>query len=323
VARIAQIREEYLKRGLTGPATAAGPSPSRVRRRVLEDQLASLKRENDDLGRTMYEAAQVQRRLCGPRYFHTGGYEFAGEIFPLRHLSGDFIILMQLEGDLIFAIGDIAGKGVAAGIWFTLVVGMIRRAISTHCDPAAALLAVDRDLLLTGVEFPLTTLFLGRLKLASGELTFCNAGHPAALLIRHNGDVEELSEGGPILGVISGAQFVNGRTTVGRNNTLVAYSDGIAECRNESGVEFGTERLLSALQAFSNRSPSATLFSVLAAVENFVGNGHREDDIALLVLDRLDSCATDRSQRHAAGRQKISTGKLLTRLALDSWRRPR
>jgi serine phosphatase RsbU (regulator of sigma subunit) len=300
VASVAQIRKEYQKRGWIDPARAASPSLSRVRRRMLEDQLVSLKRENDDLNRTMYEAAQVQRRLCGPRYFRTGGYEFASEIFPVRHLSGDFVILMQLEGDLIFAIGDIAGKGVAAGMWFTHVVGMIRRAISTHGDPAAALLAVDRDLLLTDVEFPLTTLFLGRLNLSSGELTFCNAGHPAALLVRDNGDVEELSEGGPILGVISGAQFVNGRTTVGPHNTLVAYSDGIAECRNESGNEFGTERLLSAVQAFSNRNPSATLFSVLAAVENFAGNGHSEDDIALLVLHRLGSCETDRSERHAA-----------------------
>lgn len=290
MASVGQIREEYQKRGWTGPTTTNSRSRSRVRRRVLEDQLASLKRENDDLNRTMYEAAQVQRRLCGPRYFCAGGYEFASEIFPVRHLSGDFIILRQLDGEVIFAIGDIAGKGVAAGMWFMHVVGMVRRAISIHGDPAAALVAVDRDLLLTGVELPLTTLFLGRLKLASGELTFCNAGHPPALLIRDNGDVEELSEGGPILGVISGAKFVNGRTTVGSNNTLVAYSDGIAECRNESEVEFGMERLLSAVQAFSNRRPSATLFSVLAAVETFAGSGHREDDIALLVFRRLGSC---------------------------------
>ena len=299
MASIAQIREKYRKRGWVGPATAS-PSPSRVRRSVLENQLATLKRENDDLNRTMYEAAQVQRRLCGPRYFRTGDYELASEIFPVRHLSGDFIILMQLGGDLVFTIGDIAGKGVAAGMWFTHVVGMIRRAISTHGDPAAALLAVHRDLALTGVELPLTTLFLGRLKLGSGELTFCNAGHPAALLIRDNGAVEELSEGGPILGVMSSAQFVNGRTTVGSNDALVAYSDGIAECRNESEVEFGTERLLTAVQAFSNRGSSAMLFSVLAAVENFAGNGHREDDIALLVLHRLGGCEIDLSERHAA-----------------------
>jgi serine phosphatase RsbU (regulator of sigma subunit) len=299
VASVAQIREEYHKRGWTGPVTTASPR-SRSRRRVLEDQLLRLKRESDGLNRAMYEAAQVQRKLCGPRYFRAGAYEFASEIFPVRHLSGDFINVMQLDGDLVFAIGDIAGKGLLAGMWFTHVVGLIRRAIATHSDPAAALSSVDRDLLLTGVEFPLTTLFLGRLKLATGELTYCNAGHPPALLIGNNSEVEELNEGGPILGAISGAPFVNGKTTLGPNSTLIGYSDGIAECRNESGVEFGIERLLSAVQAFSHRSPSATLFSVLAAVENYTGDGHREDDISLMVLRRLDVCELDRSERHAA-----------------------
>src|SRR5205823_2867019 len=80
--------------------------------RALEDQLASLTRQHDDLRSSMYEAAQVQRRLCGPRHLHAGSYEFASEIFPVRHLSGDFINVMQFEGDLVFAIGDIAGKGL-------------------------------------------------------------------------------------------------------------------------------------------------------------------------------------------------------------------
>jgi sigma-B regulation protein RsbU (phosphoserine phosphatase) len=292
VASVAQIREDYHKRGWTGPLAPAVPNTNRSRRRVRQDQLANLKRENDELNRAMYEAAQVQRRLCGPRYFRTGPYEFASEIFPVRHLSGDFISVMQLEGDLVFAIGDIAGKGLMAGMWFTHMVGMIRREISTYGDPAAALSAVDRNLLISGVEFPLTTLFVARLNPLTGELIYCNAGHPPALLIRENGKSEELAQGGPILGAISGAAFVNGTARLSTNNTLLAYSDGIAECRNESGIEFGTERLVSAMRAFSPCNPSAMLFSVLAAVENFAGRRHREDDIALMVLHRLGSCET-------------------------------
>ena len=279
MACVAPIREEYPKRTTT--------VSSRSERHVLGNQLASLKRENDDLNRAMLEAAQVQRRLCGPRYFRAGSYEFASEIFPVRHLSGDFITLMQIEGDLVFVIGDIAGKGLIAGMWFTHMVGMIRREIAARHDPAAALTAVDRDLLLTGVEFPLTTLFLARLDLPSGELTYCNAGHPPVLLVRENGEVEELSQGGPVLGVITGDGFVNGNTRLNGNNTLLAYSDGIAECRNDSGIEFGAERLLNVAKAFSSLNANEMLFSVLAAAETFVGRQHREDDIALLVLRRL------------------------------------
>jgi sigma-B regulation protein RsbU (phosphoserine phosphatase) len=241
----------------------------------------------------MYEAAQVQRRLCGPRYLRAGSYEIASEIFPVRHLSGDFINLAWVEGDLVFAIGDIAGKGLMAAMWFTHVVGMIRRHILELGDPAAAVSAVDRELLLTGFEFPLTTLFLGRVNLESGELTYCNAGHPPALLIGKYNETHELHIGGPVLGAISRASFVNGRASLGPGNSLLAYSDGIAECRNESGFEFGTEGVVNAARAFSGSNSEVMLFSVLAAVENFVGSRHRDDDIALMVLNRLDSCEID------------------------------
>src|SRR5437870_11838747 len=104
------------------------------RNRVLEDQLATLRREHDDLRRTMYEAAQVQRKLCGPRLLRREPFEIASEIFPVRHLSGDFISVFELGTDLVFAIGDIAGKGLSAGMWFTHVVGMVRLQIEALGD---------------------------------------------------------------------------------------------------------------------------------------------------------------------------------------------
>ncbi len=288
MASVAQIRR-YQNRKRNGSQATTQPA-RRPHRRALEDQLASLKREHDDLRRSMYEAAQVQRRLCGPRHLRAGSYEFASEIFPVRHLSGDFISLLQIEGDLVFAIGDIAGKGFMAAMWFTDMIAMIRRQMSAVCDPAAALSAVNRDLLLTGLEVPLTTLFLARVNLESSELKYCNAGHPPALLFTENGEVEELRAGGPVLGAISKASFENGTARLRPGNTLIAYSDGIPECRNESGTEFGAKGLLDATLSVSDCKPSVMLFSVLAAVENFAGSQRREHDIALAVLHRFRNC---------------------------------
>ena len=287
VASVAQIRKQFQKTKWVGPVVAADPRTGRPRHRG--DQRASLKREHDDLRRAVFEAAQLQRTLCGPRHLRTGSYEFASEIFPVRHLSGDFITLLQIEGDLVFAIGDIAGKGLMAAMWFADVVGMIRRQMTTVGDPAVALSSVNRDLLLTGLEVPLITLFLARVNMEKGELTYCNAGHPPALLLRGNGEVAELSAGGPVLGVLSGASFTNGRERLCPGNTLLAYSDGIAECRDESGAEFGAKGLLHAARTLSGCKANAMLFSVLAAVEDFAGSQHREDDVALVVLHRFDS----------------------------------
>ena len=291
MASVAQIRKQFQKTRWAGSDGTADAKTVRPRHR--DDQLARLKREHDDLRRAVYEAAQVQRKLCGPRHLRAGSYEFASEIFAARHLSGDFITLLQIEGDLVFAIGDIAGKGLMAAMWFTDVIGMIRRQMITVGDPAAALSSVNRDLLLTGLDVPLITLLLARVNVETGDLTYCNAGHPPALLLRGNGDVAELSAGGPVLGALPAASFTNGSERLCPGNTLLAYSDGIAECRNESGAEFGAKGLLQAARTFSSCKPNAMLFSVLAAVEDFAGNLHREDDVALVVLHRFGSCKND------------------------------
>ena len=104
MASVAQIRSSYQNRRRSA-VTATTQAGIRPRHHALEDQLASLKREHDDLRRAMYEAAQVQRRLCGSRHLRAGSYEFASEIFPVRHLSGDFISLFEVQDDLVFAVG--------------------------------------------------------------------------------------------------------------------------------------------------------------------------------------------------------------------------
>ena len=265
----------------------ARPTDAARHHAAVEEQLAQLRREHDDLRRMFFEAAQVQRRLCGPRYRRLGAFEVASEIFPVRHLSGDFVIVFEYASDLVFAIGDISGKGLPAGMWFTHVVSLLRQQFEVCGDPAATLSAVNRDLLRTCLNVPLTTLFLARLHLKTAEVTYCNAGHPPALLLRANRQVESLQEGGPILGVATGAGFANGQVALRPGDSLLGYTDGIVECRNRDGFEFGVERLLTAAQVDGSAAASATLFSVLGAVEDFSGSYPREDDLAVIAVHWL------------------------------------
>ncbi len=257
-------------------------------RRALEDDLARLRREHDELKRVVFEAAQTQRRLCGPRYLRRGPFEVAGEIFPAGHLSGDLVTVLDGERDLVLATGDIAGKGLPAALWFAHLVGMIRLEAAWEASPAAALWALNRDLCRMQLAAPLTSLFLARLNLPTGEVVYSNAGHPPALLLSEDSRVESLAEGGPLLGVLPEARFVDGRSWLQPGDTLLGYSDGITECCDPSGEEFGIERLIAAARRASPSSCTATLFSVLGAVEDFAGNQPRKDDLAVLVARRTN-----------------------------------
>src|SRR5256884_446886 len=112
---------------------------------AVKEELDAVRREQAKLQQAIYEAAQVQRRLCAPRELTSGEFEIASEIFPVRHLSGDFFKVMELDPVLGLAVGDIAGKGLTAGIWQTHLLGLIQRCARSHSDAADAVAEVNRD----------------------------------------------------------------------------------------------------------------------------------------------------------------------------------
>src|SRR5262249_35027645 len=153
---------------------------------------------------------QVPRRLSGPRRIRRGPYEIASEIFPVQFFSGDLVSVFDAGDATVFAVGDIAGKGLTAAMWSTHVLGLVRTYSSALRSPGAALKAINRDLYALG-SVPLTTMVLVRLDWRRGELEYSNAGHCVPLLYRAHGDVEQLSTGGPVLAAIHDAKFAAAR----------------------------------------------------------------------------------------------------------------
>lgn len=259
----------------------------------LKEELDAHRREHAKLQQAVFEAAQVQRRLCAPRELAWGEFEIAGEIFPVRHLSGDFFKVTELDGALGIAVGDIAGKGLTAGIWLTYLLGLVQCCVRKCGDPAQAAAEVNRELCQDSGEPPLTALFLARLDSHGNQLTYCNAGLPAPLLLRQNKSVERLEAGGPMLGALEQAKFESGSVRFNPGDMLVAYSDGVTECRNPQEQEFEVERLLAAASAARGASANQALFSTLGAVLDFANASPPGDDLTLLVVRRRPGIPAD------------------------------
>ncbi len=265
--------------------TSASLAEAAAETAVWREQIASLTAQRDLLQRALSEAAQVQRKLSGPRQFRRADFEIAGESFPAQYVSGDLLTVFETGGQTLFAIGDICGKGLFAGMWFTHLSGLIRIFAEECPDPAQIAARINSHLASLPPEPPLATLFLGCLNPHSGQLTYCNAGHPAPLLLRADGQVETLAAGGPLLGALAGAAFNNGQVCLAPGETLIGYSDGVVECRNRNGQDFDGSRLAAAAAA-AIPSAASILFSVLGATQDFAAAQPRADDIALLVVHR-------------------------------------
>jgi len=262
-----------------------------TRRRDLEFKLAALQKDYADLHTAIFEAAQVHRRLCAPRLVRAGDFEIASEIFAVRHLPGDFFTAQQQSEHVMFALGDISGKGLAAGMWTTHIVGLTNNYSTASSEPQAIVAGVNRDLCGMPLTMSLASLFLGKLDPMTGTLEYCSAGHPPALLLRANGDLESLSEGGLLLGVTSDASYSSAKVQLSPDDVLLIYSDGIVESLNEKGDEFGLARLREELRRAQTQPADAILFSVLGAVQDFAETRPLMDDMTLAVIRRKTAVA--------------------------------
>lgn len=252
----------------------------------LQDEMSSLVREKFDLHAQLFEAAQIQRKLSGPRSLRCGSVEFASEVFAERYLSGDFTVLSQNGSKVLATLGDIAGKGFAAGMWFTNLAALLQCYGRPDSDPAEIVSEISRHLCYLRPTAPFVTAFLAQVDCNVGNVTYTNAGHFPPILLRADGQSELLETGGPLLGAVADANFESGHVVLEPGDTLVAYSDGVLECRNPDGEEFGPDRLLVALQQARQSSARATLITLLAVVQDFANGNPPSDDISLTVIQR-------------------------------------
>jgi serine phosphatase RsbU (regulator of sigma subunit) len=252
----------------------------------LQEDVYCLLRERTDLHAQIFDAAQIQRKLSGPRELRQGNLQVASEVFAARFLSGDFTTLSQSGSNVLAVLGDIAGKGIAAGMWFTHLAGLLQSYGRPDYDPARIAREINRHLCYLRPVAPFVTAFFALIDCDLGRLTYCNAGHFLPILLHSDGRTDLLGTGGPLLGAIDGAEFHSGNLILEPGDTLVAYSDGVLECRNPSGEEFGVDRLMAALREAEQQSAQATLMMLLAAVQDFA-NGHPLcDDLSLTVIQR-------------------------------------
>ena len=291
------------------------PRPKRsvkVPRQELEVKLADLQQDYAELHTEIYEAAQVHRRLCAPRHVRFGNFEIASEIFAVRHLPGDFFTVEEKSEGVILALGDICGKGLAAGMWTTHLVGLLGARVATTSKPEAIVAGVNRDLCLLKSFMPLASLFLAKLDPITGIVKYCSAGHPPALLLRANGELELLSEGGLLLGVVPAAPYLCGSIELGVGDVLMVYSDGITESLNRAGEEFGYSRLEAQLRSAQAgaadamleakqrdaqaANANAVLFSVLGAVQDFAATCPVVDDMSLAIVRKMSEVRDQSSE---------------------------
>src|SRR6476646_9222026 len=156
---------------------------------------------------------------------------------------------------LAITIADVVGKGIPAALLMSNLQAAVRAFASEAVEPQALCHQVNRILCGNIAEGRFISFFYSVHDAPTGTMTYTNAGHYLPMLIRADGAVERLGEGGPVLGVIPDAEYDQAQVSIGPGDRLVMFTDGLTEARDEADEEFGEARLLEA--AVAHRGCSA------------------------------------------------------------------
>ncbi len=256
--------------------------------RIEQTRFAEIEQVRQLLARDLEQAAEIQKRFLPGVAPTIRGLDLAGHNAACRTVGGDYYDFFPYEaGRVAMVLGDVSGKGMPASLLMMGLQARVEVLIEEPKDLAQVMTKLNR---ITSANCPsnrFISLFFCILDGDTGELTFCNAGHNPPLVIRANGEWEQLKGGGPVIGILPSIEYQEYRLHMEAGDTLAIYSDGVTEAEDPDSEEFEVERLVEAIAKSRHLSASQIVADVNKAVADFTRGAPQSDDITLIIARRV------------------------------------
>lgn len=275
--------------------------------------------EREKLEREVEIAAEVQARLFPSQVPDLLTVEIAAECRAARGVAGDYYDYVEIApGVVALALGDVSGKGMSASLVMANLqasmrsqaaitserLGMAQRAVAAAANTSGDLVLarvvadadidgaisrhatnINRQLCASTDANRFATLLLSIYEDRTRTLRYTNAGHNPPILVRADGTTERLTEGGMMVGAFDFAKYDEASVTIGVDDVLVMFSDGLSEAEHfSSDEEFGEDRLLAFAVEHRGMSAHDLRNAIFEEVDRWSGAKERGDDQTLLIV---------------------------------------
>ncbi|HUP06188.1 MAG TPA: SpoIIE family protein phosphatase [Caldimonas sp.] len=246
-------------------------------------------------------AKQIQQALLPHDQLTSGGVRYAGRCIPAAAVGGDYFGYFARAGNRVDSfVGDVSGHGVGAALLMAEARTTFlaeRLSSSSAADLLAKLNALLYDDLDRAGHF--MTACCATFDATRRELSYANAGHPPAILLRSNESrCTTISADGAPLGMSSEPRYEEVKLGLSGGDIIVFYTDGITEQTDTAGAFFGVDRLKELIVAHRDDEPEAIIEAVFSELNRFASAREHEDDLTIVVMKRLrDAPSVDTLQR--------------------------
>ncbi len=240
-------------------------------------------------------AKEIQSTLLPRRIPESTSLKFGGFMVPARGIGGDYYdyILSPNEKELFLCIGDVSGKGVAAGLVMATVRTILHSLVRVKDSPWEIINDINNYLYSSykdAVTPRFMSLILIKWSLDSNQLLVSGAGHGVFYLHRaSSGEIEEVDSGGVILGIAEDiSRFKNEvEIDIRPKDTILMFTDGVTEAYNEQEEQFGELALKEFFKRMIAKEPKQILEGIYSEIKTFMKSKDQHDDITMVSIRKL------------------------------------
>ena len=268
--------------------------------RLIGSTLGELQKLYDSLDRDLIEANKLQQALARDRLLEFSTGSACVLMRPSGHVGGDLVGTFQItENTIVVYSVDVAGHGIASAMMtarlaalfsggapdqnIALSVGAYGRRDSWPPEMVAHRL---NRMMTDGISVDqYFTMAYAEIDLLSGRVRLVQAGHPHPLIMRADGTVEVVGQGGLPIGLIEGCQYERISFDLMPGDRLFMMSDGLTECPDPAGEELGTEGLIRLLTKSQILHSPALLEALIWDLSDYAQTSVFPDDVSGIMFD--------------------------------------
>jgi phosphoserine phosphatase RsbU/P len=249
--------------------------------RLFAEAIEKQKLENE-----LLIAKEIQQRLLPGVLPSIEGFEVSAINVSSKQVGGDYYdVVPASENKYVFVIADVSGKGTPASLLMSNVQAAVQAFVPMNL-PLGEMTGKINNLIYknTGAD-KFITFFWGMLDPERKTFRYVNAGHNQPFLLRSNGTVERLTEGGLILGIMQTiAPYSEGEVELHPGDSIILFTDGVSEAMDINDVDYTEERLQEFITPLKNLSAKEMREQIVSEIRRHTADAVQSDDITLLVL---------------------------------------
>jgi serine phosphatase RsbU (regulator of sigma subunit) len=243
-------------------------------------------------------AAEIQDFFLTKNFPELESYKVSALTQPAYDVGGDWYDAFAIDGHSFFVVADVCDKGVGSALFMSVFRTLIRYTTKVFyarleiSDTSQALIDI-----ITGVNkyvsnnhggcMYFATVFFAHIHEDTNVLNYVSSGHESVLIKKVSGEHVLLNATGPALGLFPTAKYTSGSCSFESGDTLLAYTDGVTDARNNNEQSYGIERLRNVFDQIDCLSVEDMRDRLMLELTEFMDGAEQFDDITMMFLRRL------------------------------------